>query len=344
MKETGKRKLLSPLHLCLALIICLAGIVVLLIFFPYKIGKQNAATSISEVKATGKISLSDSAAVEYLLQDDECKDKLTEVDFMGDFISDISDKRFNSLKHFPHLKIIQLAYLGPVDVFLDGIQGMESLEEVTFHRSGVSEKGMGCIIGFPNIKRLSFDDHTDFALLDALKNHTGIESLWLSDYKVANSRLAFLRTLPNLRKLGLTLELTDELDLHGLPKLENLYLGDSLATDKTLANLEEMKDLAILDCEGHNITDSGIEHLRDKSKLKRLNLIFQPISDAGLEHLSVLTNLVYLNLCNTKITDAGLEHLKKLKALRKLDIQYTNVTDQGLKDLQQALPDCKIER
>jgi Leucine-rich repeat (LRR) protein len=286
MKETDKRRLLSPKNCCLASIIFLAGIVVLLIFFAPKIGKQNIAASIAQVKATGKIYLYDPEVIDYLLQDAECRDKLTEVDFMGDFVSDISDKRFHSLKQFPHLKIIRLEYLGNVDGFLDGIQGMMSLEELSFHRSGVSEKGMHCITGFPNLKRLDFDDHTDLALLDALKGHTGIECLGLYEYKTSNDRLAFIKSFPNLRSLSLEVDLNDYvLDLHGLPKLEELYLGDSMATNEAMANLEEMKNLTKLDCEGHNITDAGLKYLKKMVALRKLDIRFTNVTEKGVKDL-----------------------------------------------------------
>ena len=328
---------------CFIIVASLTGIVLLSILFINMSRKWRAADKIAGVKATGKVFISDPEVIDALLQDAECREKFTEMDTIGDFIEDISDKRFHSLKLFPHLKIIRLEYLGNVDAFLEGIQGMASLEELSFHRSGVSDKGMRYIVDFPNIKRLAFDDHTDFNLLDSLKNHAGIESLWLSEYKTSNNRLGFLKTLPSLRKLGLTLDLNDILDLRELPNLEILYLGDSLATNEALANLVEMKNLSILDCEGHNITDAGLVHLRDKTKLKHLNLMWQPITDAGLEDISVLTNLEELDLCKTKITDAGIKHLEKLKALRYLDIQLTDITNPGLIDLQHKLPRCKID-
>jgi hypothetical protein len=51
---------------------------------------------------------------------------------------------------------------------------------------------------------------------------------------------------------------------------------------------------------------------------------------------------VYLN--RTAITDAGLRHLERLPQLQELWLNGTNVTDEGVKELQQALPNCKIER
>jgi len=327
MNETGKRNLLGPGNCCLAAAVCLVGIVILLIIFVPMLLKRNEERFLraeaAKVKAdsTGHLWLHNLKVIEYLLHDAECKEKITVVDVSGDSIPDISDKRLQSLKHFPHLKTIYLEYARNCDSFLEGIQGMTSLEELQFGRAGVSAKGMRYIIGFPNLKRLSFDERTDITCLDALKGHTGIESLSLGEYSTSTDRLAVIKTLPNLRKLSLNLALNDgeELDLHGLPKLEELCLGDSVATDNALAGLEEMKNLTSLDCEGHKITDAGLMHLRNNPKLKQLRLMWQPI------------------------TDAGLKYLKGMNALQKIDLQLTNVTQQGVKNLQQALPNCTIE-
>jgi hypothetical protein len=86
-----------------------------------------------------------------------------------------------------------------------------------------------------------------------------------------------------------------------------------------------------------------------------VNLEFPWITDADLIHLKGLTDVRLLRL-NTNITDAGLEHLKGMTNLQLLDLRGSNtqyvevkfhsssITDEGVKKLQQALPNCKIER
>jgi hypothetical protein len=68
------------------------------------------------------------------------------------------------------------------------------------------------------------------------------------------------------------------------------------------------------------------------------------INDANLEQVGDLHQLLWLDLSLTRVTDKGLEHLKRLKSLRNLWLNDTGVTDPGVKKLQQALPNCKIER
>lgn len=44
------------------------------------------------------------------------------------------------------------------------------------------------------------------------------------------------------------------------------------------------------------------------------------------------------------MTDAGLLHLQGLSQLQVLQLYNTQVTRQGVKKLQQALPNCEIQR
>jgi internalin A len=351
MNDTGDRMTPRRWNGCLTAVACLAVVVLLLIAFVPMLRKQNqealVRAEIAKIRAdkAGRIYSLRPEIVESLLHDPDCKERISEVGIIGDF-ADVHDPRFHALEQFPNLKEIRLEYVGCVDDFLQGILGAKSLEELTFHRAGVSEKGMHNILAFPNLKRLSLDGRTPVACLDALKGNARIESFGLYEYDTSLDQIAFIKTLQNLRKLSLELTLVGGgvLDLHGLPKLEELHLGESLATDAALAGIEEMGNLTNLNLCGERLTDAGLVHLRNNHKLKRLNLMWQPVTDAGLAQLSHLTSLEFLGLCKTKITDAGLRHLEGLTSLQKLDLSFTHVTDQGIKDFQKALPHCKIER
>ena len=62
-----------------------------------------------------------------------------------------------------------------------------------------------------------------------------------------------------------------------------------------------------------------------------------------LEQLKGLNHLDWLKVDLANVTDASLDHLMGLNT-RWLFLRYTKVTDDGVKKLQQALPNCKIER
>ncbi len=90
--------------------------------------------------------------------------------------------------------------------------------------------------------------------------------------------------------------------------------------------------------------DAGSEHLKGATQFQVLDFAFTQVTDADLQHLKELTQLQMLNLECTRVTDTGLEHLKGLTQLRELWLFGTKVTDEGVKKLQQALPNCKIQR
>ncbi len=93
-----------------------------------------------------------------------------------------------------------------------------------------------------------------------------------------------------------------------------------------------------------SVTDANLESLEELTQLRDLNLNGTQVTDAGLKHLKGLTHLQKLYLSFTQVTDAGLEHLEGLSQLQTLDLSVTRVTDEGVKRLQQALPNCEIER
>lgn len=90
--------------------------------------------------------------------------------------------------------------------------------------------------------------------------------------------------------------------------------------------------------------DATMEAVGELPETRRLDFVGSPATDAGLVHVRRLSRLEKLNLSDTQITDAGLEHLHGLTQLRELCLRGTGVTNEGVSRLQQALPNCKIER
>jgi len=116
-------------------------------------------------------------------------------------------------------------------------------------------------------------------------------------------------------------------------------------TDATLKLLKGSKLVGGVDFHGCvAVTDSGLASLGGCTNLKGLHLDGTQITDAGLVHLKGLTQLKRLGLSETQITDAGLIHVRGLRNLTRINLYDTRVTDEGVKNLQEALPNCTINR
>jgi len=96
-------------------------------------------------------------------------------------------------------------------------------------------------------------------------------------------------------------------------------------------------------------TDAELGNLKALSELEYLQfdgpqLVSPAITDTALANLQRFSHLRVIMLPGAKVTDAGLVHLKGLSKLRALRLVDTAVTDNGVKKLQQALPNCEIDR
>jgi hypothetical protein len=289
MNNARPHKPSGRLSRSLAAAACLVVVVLLVVLVPVLCQRSREAFLRAEVNrvraegATGHVYSLRPEDVGTLVNDPECRDHVLEIHITGDF-ANIDDKRFHALKELPRLKALHLEYVGCADSFLEGIQGAKSVEEITLHRAGVSDKGMRFVIGLPNLKRLSFDERTPLSCLQALKGNPKIESLGLYEYDASADELRFIKCLPNLRKLSLELDIKHggALDLHGMSKLEELNLGGSLATDSAMDSVRDVTNLTTLRLEGRQITDVGLRRLNGLKSLKRLHLSLTQATDQGI--------------------------------------------------------------
>lgn len=126
--------------------------------------------------------------------------------------------------------------------------------------------------------------------------------------------------------------------------VESVQLSRTKVNDAWLDHLKTLSELKVLTMIDTQVTDAGLESLAGMIQLETLYLDNTKITDAGLERLSELHQLQTLGLNETQVTNAGLEHLTGLSQLRWLQLGGTRVTDNGVKKLQQALPNCRIDR
>ncbi|MDP7206008.1 MAG: hypothetical protein QGH11_10580, partial [Pirellulaceae bacterium] len=87
------------------------------------------------------------------------------------------------------------------------------------------------------------------------------------------------------------------------------HLGGQQLTDKDLAQVAMLENIASLNLRDTRITSDGLVHLKGLTKLEWLHLERTDIDDEGIGNLAGLVNLQYLNLYGTRITDRSLAQL-----------------------------------
>src|SRR6185437_733495 len=97
--------------------------------------------------------------------------------------------------------------------------------------------------------------------------------------------------------------------------------------DKDIAQLFPMKDLRELRCMQCSLSKLNLSPF---TKLRDLDLSFNPFTDEGMAGLANLKDLRRLMLRDSLVTDEGLKYLKDLPNLEELDLSGARITDKGI--------------
>jgi hypothetical protein len=159
-------------------------------------------------------------------------------------------------------------------------------------------------------------DKTSDCLLQT-KHCRTIQSVQISQTKLAEGDLAILKDLPHLT---------------------TLMLYDVPLSNEELKHIKPLKSLRVLTVGHTGVSDPGLVHIEAITALEELYIFEPKVRDAGLERLKALTRLHRLVLAETGVGDKGLEAMKKMTKLRELVLAQTQVTDKGLEQNAMKLP------
>jgi hypothetical protein len=120
-------------------------------------------------------------------------------------------------------------------------------------------------------------------------------------------------------------------------------LNSKPATDETLRQLANLRNLEVLDLTNSRITDRGLKYLSGLTKLTYLRLDGTRTTDAGLAELRNLTNLETLDLCNTDVSERGLSNVHRMRKLKELFVSEGQFPAGAVRSVQRLLPQCRIE-
>lgn len=133
-----------------------------------------------------------------LLADASCAANIREV-YLG---GDVSDERLGRLRELPNLRCVVLLFAENLDILLERLQGLATLEELTLEGTWPSRRGIEFINSFPKLKSLCLPvvGH-EVASLEGIKSHPSLENLVLGRIGCDDRVLPLLRSLPRLRSV-----------------------------------------------------------------------------------------------------------------------------------------------
>ncbi|MCA9185689.1 MAG: hypothetical protein R3E01_14340 [Pirellulaceae bacterium] len=119
--------------------------------------------------------------------------------------------------------------------------------------------------------------------------------------------------------------------------LQDVYLGQSQATGKGLAEVCRLPRLRYLSLRGLRLREDAFAALATATSVQMLGLDETNITDAQLEHCGHLPNLNTLWLNSTAVSDEGLKHLAELPKLEKLYLTRLKLAGPGLEALKDVV-------
>lgn len=166
-----------------------------------------------------------------------------------------------------------------------------------------------------------FEGHGEIgdAGMEKLAGLGRLKRLELPHTRITSGGLGSLARMKSLEFIAIDSSSIDDLaPLLRLPKLRELYLGQSLVADEDFAMLAEMP------------------------ALKSFSLVSNALTDAGLAHLRKAPALETLTLYGNSITAAGLEPLAAIKTLKQIVIRGSKVLHEGVVEFANAHPNIRV--
>jgi Leucine-rich repeat (LRR) protein len=179
--------------------------------------------------------------------------------------------------------------------------------------------------------------------------------------------LSFLADLKNLQQVAIfdsnaTAVHDDDLKtIAALPKLSTLTLYGNQLTNESFAHLSTAHQIQSISIYGYKLTPELLVHLRGLRGLRRLDLMFwnqanhntriEPVSAEMLvaarknvDNLAGIPNLEELSVMGNLMVDDVVTRFVELKQLKSLKLDGRYCSQETADHIQQALPDCKVER
>ncbi len=204
------------------------------------------------------------------------------------------------LKYLTHLPLRQL-YLNQTNVSdLSSVAKIPTLEFIELNKSLVTSETLESLTHLPNLKGVrAQEDALNDSAMDVFLKMPSLEFLWIGkNSELTDAGIDKLSKATRLKTLRLT----------------SLHIGDD-----SLKNIDQLKNLKVLDLNGTNISDKILEKL---------------------SHM----HLRELHLSSTNVTDEGIRHLTNCGTLDRLTLNdCPKVSREAVDKLAESLAHCKVE-
>lgn len=239
--------------------------------------------------------------------------------------------------------------LDALDCNDDGLKFFQQRTDITkIGLSGTSITGAGLkyLTHLP-LKHL-FLNQTGVSDLSSLANIPTLEFIELNKSLVTSETLESLTKLPNLRSIrAQECKLDDSaIDVFlNVPSLQFLWIGKNPGfTDAGIDRLSKASGLKTLRLTNLRIGDDSLKNIDQLKNLKVLDLDGTNVTDKILSKISRL-QLRELHLSSTNVTDEGIRDLTKCVTLDRLTvIDCPKVSQRAVDELTRSLAHCKVER
>lgn len=241
--------------------------------------------------------------------------------------SKVTEKGLAALKAFPHLKSLNLAFLGSLTKRgLESVTSLSDLEMLNLGQTPASNE-----------------------MVEVLAGNASLKKLYLNGTRVTDEILPVLAQLPNLEHLSMAdisgIDGSGFKTAKGFVKLKSLSVNHTGIVDQAVPLLAKfpIEGLSMAGCPG--LTDQGIVKLTGMKELKNLDVRDNnQLTIKGFSKLAGLPKLWSLSVSeNRGFDDQTLKAFQKSKSLRFITLEGSAVTDQGRRALSKSNPEIKFE-
>lgn len=222
--------------------------------------------------------------------------------------------------------------------------------------SGLSADLFRAIGGLRSLRVLTLYNQcplTDETLL-LLAPLQALEEVAIDGAKITDDGMKAFASMKSLRKLTFFHVLMKEKftgrgvsHLAALPRLDSFSCGGSSFNDEGMAACSLLPRLRELRIWHTMATDAGVARLEKMTSLKILHLgsQFTPrITDASLVSASAIKSLETVSVMETRLSwDKSLSRMKELPALKLLELEQDEISEEDLAKLKASLPSVKID-